>query len=58
MDAGFDFNHREKPPSFADTVNACIDNALVAEQAQRPARDYLGAAGSAISASAGCNTNT
>ena len=42
MDAGFDFNHREKPPSFADTVNACIDNALVAEQAQHPARDYLG----------------
>lgn len=42
MDAGFDFNHREKPPSFADTVNARIDTALVAEQAERPQRDYLG----------------
>lgn len=42
MDAGFDFNHREKPPSFADTINVCIDNALVAEQAERPPRDYLG----------------
>ena len=31
MDAGFDFNHREKPPAFADEVNACIDPALVAE---------------------------
>ena len=42
MDAAFDFNHREKPPSFADTVNASIDTALVAEQAERPQRDYLG----------------
>lgn len=42
MNAAFDFNHREKPPSFADTVNASIDTALVAEQAERPQRDYLG----------------
>ncbi len=42
MSAVFDFNHREKPPSFADTVNSCIDTALVAEQAERPQRDYLG----------------
>jgi hypothetical protein len=37
-----DFNHREKPPSFCDTVNARIDAALVAENATRPQRDYLG----------------
>ena len=37
-----DFNHREKPPSFCDTVNARIDAALVAENAKRPQRDYLG----------------
>lgn len=37
-----DFNHREKPPSFCDTVNARIDAALVAENVKRPQRDYLG----------------
>lgn len=37
-----DFNHREKPPSFCDGVNARIDAALVAENATRPQRDYLG----------------
>lgn len=34
-----DFNHR---PSFADRVNAIIDQALTADQAMRPPRDYLG----------------
>lgn len=42
MDAALDFNHREKPPAFVDEVNACIDQALVAENATRPQRDYLG----------------
>lgn len=37
-----DFNHREKPPGFCDTLNARIDAALVAENATRPQRDYLG----------------
>lgn len=37
-----DFNHREKPPSFCDCVNTRIDAALVAENATRPQRDYLG----------------
>lgn len=38
----YDFNHRVKPPSFAETVNARIDAALVAENSVRPQRDYLG----------------
>ncbi len=42
MDAAFDYNHREKPPAFVDEVNALIDRALVAENAMRPQRDYLG----------------
>lgn len=42
MDTALDFNHREKPPAFVDEVNACIDQALVAENATRPQRDYLG----------------
>lgn len=37
-----DFNHRGKPPGFCDAVNARIDAALVAENATRPQRDYLG----------------
>lgn len=37
-----DFNQREKPPSFSDAVNARVDAALVAENATRPQRDYLG----------------
>jgi hypothetical protein len=37
-----DFNHCEKPPSFCDAVNTRIDAALVAENATRPQRDYLG----------------
>jgi hypothetical protein len=37
-----DFNHRDKPPSFCDAVNARIDGALVAENATRAHRDYLG----------------
>jgi len=37
-----DFNRREKPPSFCDAVNARVDAALVAENATRPQRDYLG----------------
>ncbi|MBC7152811.1 MAG: PD-(D/E)XK nuclease family protein [Rhizobium sp.] len=42
MAALLDFNHREKKPDFADAVNALIDAALTAENAGRPARDYLG----------------
>ena len=42
MDGVLDFNHREKPPAFVDEVNACIDQALVADNATRPQRDYLG----------------
>jgi len=38
----FDFNHRVKPPSFSEAVRARIDAALVAENATRPQRDYLG----------------
>ena len=34
-----DYNHR---PSFADRVNAAVDEALTADQATRPPRDYLG----------------
>ncbi len=34
-----DFNHR---PSFADRVNVAVDQALTADQATRPPRDYLG----------------
>lgn len=34
-----DFNHR---PSFADRVNVAVDQALTADQAMRPSRDYLG----------------
>ncbi len=41
-DALLDFNHREKPPSFAEGVNAIIDHALVTENDARPTRDYLG----------------
>jgi len=42
MAALLDFNHREKQPGFADVVNALIDTALTAENAERPSRDYLG----------------
>ena len=42
MDGALDFNHREKPPAFVDEVNVLIDQALVAESATRPQRDYLG----------------
>jgi hypothetical protein len=42
MDGALDFNHREKPPAFVDEVNILIDQALVAENATRPQRDYLG----------------
>ena len=34
-----DFNHR---PSFAERVNTAVDEALTAQNATRPARDYLG----------------
>lgn len=34
-----DFNHR---PGFADRVNAAVDQALTADQAIQPPRDYLG----------------
>jgi len=34
-----DYNHR---PSFADRVNAAVDQALTADQATRTPRDYLG----------------
>ena len=37
-----DFNHREKTPAFVDLVNQRIDHALVAENEDRPSRDYLG----------------
>lgn len=40
--AFLDFNHREKQAGFANEVNTLIDRALVAENAQRPQRDYLG----------------
>ena len=39
---GLDFNHRPKPPSFADRINALIDGALVAADRARPPRGYLG----------------
>lgn len=42
MEAALDFNHREKPPSFADGVNDLIDVALMDENDRRPQRDYLG----------------
>ena len=41
-DALLDFNHREKPPGFVESVNALIDHALVTENDARPTRDYLG----------------
>lgn len=37
-----DFNHRAKPPLFADVVNARIDTALCAENSTREPRSYLG----------------
>jgi len=37
-----DFNHRTRPHSFADSINALIDAALVGESGQRPRREYLG----------------
>jgi hypothetical protein len=37
-----DFNHRPKPPSFADRINALIDGALVAADRTRMSRGYLG----------------
>ena len=37
-----DFNHRPKPPSFADRINALIDGALVGADQARPRRGYLG----------------
>lgn len=37
-----DFNHREKPPQFVDTVNARIDMALTQENVAREPRSYLG----------------
>ena len=42
MDAAeaLDFNHRPKPPSCAERINALVDAALVAEA--RPPRGYLG----------------
>lgn len=40
--AVLDFNHRPKPPSFAETVNTLIDDALVGEGGRRPRREYLG----------------
>ncbi len=42
MEAVLDFNHREKPPSFADGVNDLIDRALTDDNLRRPQRDYLG----------------
>jgi hypothetical protein len=37
-----DFNHRPKPPSFADRMNSLIDGALVDADLARPPRGYLG----------------
>jgi hypothetical protein len=37
-----DFNHRPKPPSFADRLNALINDALVAADRARTPRGYLG----------------
>ncbi|MBX6741995.1 MAG: hypothetical protein IRY87_08105, partial [Acetobacteraceae bacterium] len=39
---GLDFNHRPKPPTPAEAINALIDAALVAENGTRPRREYLG----------------
>jgi hypothetical protein len=37
-----DFNHRLKPPSYAERINALVDAAFIAEAAARPPRGYLG----------------
>jgi hypothetical protein len=37
-----DFNHRDKPQSLAERLNARVDGALVRENDLRPQRDYLG----------------
>ena len=37
-----DINNRPQPPTPAETINTLIDRALVAENGQRPRRDYLG----------------
>lgn len=42
MSETLDFNHREKEPRFADSVNAQIDAALTVENEARVPRPYLG----------------
>ncbi|MBW8271104.1 hypothetical protein [Caldovatus aquaticus] len=37
-----DFNHRPKPPTAAEAINALIDAALLAENGTRTRREYLG----------------
>lgn len=41
-DNALDFNHRPKASTKAEAINALIDAALVAENGQRPRREYLG----------------
>jgi len=42
MTGPLDFNHREKPASFADQVNTRIDTALAQDNSAREPRAYLG----------------
>jgi hypothetical protein len=37
-----DFNHRPRPPTPAEAINALVDAALVTEDGTRPRREYLG----------------
>src|SRR5690242_9419922 len=39
----FDFNHRPKPPSFSDQINAYVDQALINCHTAESPRQYLGA---------------
>ena len=42
MHGPLDFNHREKPATFVDLVNARIDDALTKSNGEREPRSYLG----------------
>jgi hypothetical protein len=41
-EASLDFNHRPKPPTAAEAINALIDAALMAENGTRARHEYLG----------------
>jgi hypothetical protein len=41
-DDTLDFNHRQKPPTAAEAINALIDTALVEDNGTRARREYLG----------------